>query len=200
MEITASAAAQTHQTSRTVRRLMVTLIAALVLGWTGWWGFKHVMWWTPAGHDIAQVVRGAAGVNETLLIPPQAYRNVPITAAEMSTLSRTAQRKLANYYTGDLLRGWREIAKRTLNPKDLHWGKTSAWMTQWRVDWIHLGELTLLPGSATATATATATASMEVRSNAGDINRMDYTFHLVDSRVGWRVDREESEFQPGYGP
>jgi len=196
MQISASAAAPTRHTSRAIRRLIVALITALVLGWTGWWGFKHVMWWTPAGHDIAEVVRGAASVNEALLTPPQAYRNLPITAAEMSMLSRIAQRKLADYYTGRLLMSWRAIAKRTLDPKDLHWGKTTAWMTQWRVDWVHLGELTLLPGSATATATA----SMEVRSNAGSNNRMDYMFHLVDSRGGWRIDREESEFQLGYGP
>ena len=194
MEATANTAAQAHRTSRTARWVIVASIAALVLGWAGWWGVKHVMWWTPAGHDIARAMRGAVGVNETLLTPPQAYRNVRITAAEMSRRSQIAQRKLADYYTGSPLTSWREIARRTLNPKDLHWGKTTAWMTWWRVDWVHLGELTLLPRSAAATA------SVEVRSNAGAINRMDYTFHLVDSRVGWRIDREESEFQLGYGP
>jgi hypothetical protein len=98
------------------------------------------MWWTPAGHDIARALRGAVGVNETLLTPPQAYRNVRITAAEMSRRSQIAQRKLADYYTGSPLTSWREIARRTLNPKDLHWGTTTAWMTWWRVDWVHLGE------------------------------------------------------------
>jgi hypothetical protein len=69
-------------------------------------------------------------------------------------------------------------------------------MTWWRVDWVHLGELSLLPGSATAAATA----SMEVRSNKGYISRMDYTFHLAHTTIGWRIDQEQSEFELGYGP
>lgn len=109
-------------------------------------------------------------------------------------LLRIAQRKLAAYYTGRLLTGWRETARRTLNAKGLYLGKTSAWVTYWRVDWVHLGELTLLPGSATAGA------SVELRSNTGDISHIDDTFHLVDLKVGRRMEREESEFQPGYGP
>lgn len=173
---------------------MVFLTAAVVLSWAGWWGLKHVMWWTPAGQHIAQVVRGAIGIDETLLTPPQAYRNVPITAVEMSRLSRIAQRNLADYYNGLLLDNWRQTAKRTLSPRDLRRGKTTAWMTNWHVDWVHLNELTLYPGSATATASA------EFRSNAGALNRMDYTFHLVDTNAGWRIDREESEFQIGWGP
>jgi hypothetical protein len=196
MEITASTAAQVRRTSRTARRLIVASIAALVVAWTGWWGVKHVMWWTPAGHDIARAVRGAASVNEVLLTPPQAYRNVPMTAAQMSRLSQIAQRKLADYYVGNPLMNWREIATRTLDPKDLHWGKTTAWMTWWRVDWVHLGELTLLPGSGTATATASA----EFRSNGGALNRLDYTFHLVDTAAGWRINQEQSQFEVGYGP
>ena len=194
MEATASPTTYARRTSRTTRRVMLALVAALVLGWTGWWGYKHVMWWTPAGHEIARVVQGTVGVNETLLTPPQAYRNRRITAAEMSALLRAAQGKLADYYTGSLLRGQRQIAAMTLKPKDLHWGKTNAWMTWGRVDWVHLGELTMFPGSARATASA------EVRSNMGYIDRMDYTFHLVDTSSGWRIDREESEYQPGYGP
>jgi len=67
-------------------------------------------------------------------------------------------------------------------------------MKRWRVNWVHLGELTLLPGSATATAT------VEVRSNAGVIGRMDDTWHVVHTRAGWRIDREKSEFQVGFGP
>jgi hypothetical protein len=154
------------------------------------------MWWTPTGHDIAHVVRGAVAVNETVLTPPEAYRNVRVTTMQMSVLTRTAQGTLADYYVGKLLTNWRDIAHRTLNLRDLHWGKTAAWMTQWRVDWIRLGELNLLPGSATARATASA----EFQSNRGAINRLDYTYHLVRSQVGWRIDQEESNFQPGYGP
>ena len=180
--------------TRGAARIILAVIAAPVLAWTVWWGFKHVMWWTPTGHDIAQVVTKAAGVNEALLTPPQAYRSVPITAAEMSELSRAAQRKLPDYYTGPLLTGWRTLASQTLNAKDLHGGKTSAWMTRWRVDWVHLGELTLLPGSATATA------AVQFRSNAGAINRVDDSWHVVQTRAGWRIDREKSEFQPGFGP
>ncbi len=129
-----TALAQTRGAARRTRRIILAMIAAPVLAWTVWWGFKHVMWWTPTGHDIAQVVRPAAGVNWALLTPPQAYRNVPITAAEMSALSRAAQRKLADYYIGPLLTGWRTLAGQTLNAKDLRGGKTSAWMTRWRVD------------------------------------------------------------------
>ena len=97
MEFTATAPAQTSGTPHTARRIIIATIAAPVLAWTVWWGFKHLMWWTPTGHKIAHVVQGAASVNEALLTPPQAYRNVPITAAEMSALSRAAQRKLADY-------------------------------------------------------------------------------------------------------
>jgi hypothetical protein len=154
------------------------------------------MWWTPAGHEIARVVRGSAGVNEDLLTPPQAYQNVRINAAQMAALSRVAQWKLGDYYTGSALSGRRHIAAQALNPQDLHWGKTTDWMTWWRVDWVHLGELSLLPESTTATATGSA----EYRSNGGDINRVDFTWHLVLTGAGWRIDREESEYQLGYGP
>ncbi|HEX6506919.1 MAG TPA: hypothetical protein VF221_04735, partial [Chloroflexota bacterium] len=170
-------------------RVISAFIAAGVLAWVGWWAFKHVLWWTPAGQDIAYVVRGAAGVNETVLTLPQSYRRAPITSTEMSRLSRMAQTKLADYYTGSPLKFWRETAKRTLSVKN-----AGLWTIQWRVDWVHLGELTLLPGSATATASA------EVRSDRGTINRMDYRFRLVDTRAGWRVDQEDFNFQPGYGP
>lgn len=182
------------------QRVFTTVMAAAVLAgivaWAGWWGYKHVIWWTPAGHEIAGVVQGAAAVNENLLTPPQARRNVPITPAAMAALSRTAQQRLDGYYTGPLLASWRAIARRTLDPRQLHGGKDSAWMTWWRVDWVHLGELTLLPASSTATGTGTA----EFRSNAGAINRVDYTWHLVDTRAGWRIAREDLAFEPGYGP
>jgi len=189
-----AAPAHTCSSSRTARQILVALMATSVLAWTAWWGFKHMVWWTLTGREIAQIVRAATRVNETLLTPPQAYRNVPITAAEMAALSRAAQRKLADYYTGPPPTVWRAVASRTLNAKDLHRGKTSAWMTWWRVDWVHLGELTLLPASATVTA------AVEVRSNAGVVDRVDYTWHLVPTRVGWRIDREDFEFEPGYGP
>ena len=196
MEIAAGAPIRARQRSHTAGRIIVALISVPILAWATWWGVKHVMWWTPAGREIAQVVRGTAGVDEGLLTPPQAYANVPVTAAQMSALFRAAQRKLADYYTGPALSGWRQDAARTLNPKYLHWGKTTAWMTHWRVDWVHLGELTLLPGSATATATG----SSEYRSNGGAVNRLDYTWNLVHTHTGWRVDQQESEFQLGYGP
>jgi hypothetical protein len=176
------------------RRILLVVIVAPMLVWIGWWGFKHAAWWTPAGRDIAHVVRGAASVNASLLTPPQAYKNVPITAAEMSRLSRMAQRKLGDYYTGALLSGWRNTAERTLNAKDLHHGKNSDWITHWRVAWVHLGELTLLPGNADVTA------SVEYQSNGGAVNRVDDTFHLVDTRQGWRIDLEGSQFENGYGP
>lgn len=176
------------------RSTIFIVVATLILGWTGWWGVKHIAWWTPAGHDIAGVVRGVIGVNETPLTPPQAYRNIPITAAEMSALSHMAQSKLADYYTGPSLSNWRNIAKQVLNPKDLHGGKTDLWMSHWRVTWVHLDQLTLLPGSADATASA------EFQSNLGSVNRIDYSCHLVHTSAGWRVDREQSEFQLGYGP
>jgi hypothetical protein len=152
------------------------------------------MWLTPAGSNIAQVVDGAVVVNETLLTPPQAYRNVRITKTQMSGLAHSAQLKLAEFYVGDRLTYWRDIARQTLNANELLWGKTTAWMTWWRVDWVHLGELTLLPGSATATVSA------EFRSNRDAINRVNYTYHLVPSKAGWRIDREDWEFQPGFGP
>jgi hypothetical protein len=196
MAISASTLPQTSRNLHVARRLILAVIAALVLAWAVWWGLQRVMWWTPTGHDIAHVVRGAVAVNETLLTPPEAYRNVPITSTKMAALSRTAQSKLASYYVGEPLTNWRDTARQTLNPRDLHWGKTAAWMTQWRVDWIHLGELSLLPGSETARATSSA----EFRSNGGAINRLDYAYHLVYSRSGWRIDREEWAFQPGYGP
>jgi hypothetical protein len=195
MEITAGSPARVHSRALSGRkRVALVVLALLVAGWGGWWGFKHLAWWTPAGHDIARAVRGAISANETLLTPPQAYRNVPITAAEMARLSRRAQRTLADYYTGDPLSKWQAVAIDVLNPKDLHRGKTDAWMTNWRVDWIHLNELTLLPGHVTATASA------EVRSNGGAINRLDYTFGLVQTRAGWRIDRETSAFELGYEP
>jgi hypothetical protein len=196
MESIASAPVQTRHASHTARRIIPALIAVPLFAWTAWWGYKHVMWWTPAGQEIARVVRGAAGVNENLLTPPQAYRNVPITAAQMSALSAEAQSKLAGYYAGPELSGWRSIARRTLDPKSLHSGKTDAWMLHWQVDWVRLGELTLFPWSATATATA----SVQYSSSRGAINRLSYTWHLVDTRAGWRTDREESAFEPGYGP
>jgi hypothetical protein len=172
----------------------VAVTAVAIVFWAGWWGFKHVMWLTPAGSNIAQVVDGAVVVNETLLTPPQAYRNVRITKTQMSGLAHSAQLKLAEFYVGDRLTYWRDIARQTLNANELLWGKTTAWMTWWRVDWVHLGELTLLPGSATATVSA------EFRSNRDAINRVNYTYHLVPSKAGWRIDREDWEFQPGFGP
>jgi hypothetical protein len=54
----------------------------------------------------------------------------------------------------------------------------------------------LLPGSETATATV----SVEVRSKLGDISRMDYLVHPVHRLAGWRVDREDTKFQPGFEP
>lgn len=174
--------------------LIVASIAALLLIWVGWRGHKQVMWQTPTGRGVAQIIHGAASVNETLLTPPQAYRNIPITAAEMSVLSRTAHRKLADYYTGAPLKNWRQTARRALNPADLHYGKTSAWMMPWRMDWFHLGELALLPRSATATASA------QFRSNTGVLNRLDYTFHLVKTAAGWRVDDDQFRFESGSGP
>ncbi|HLJ68918.1 MAG TPA: hypothetical protein VKX16_16315 [Chloroflexota bacterium] len=196
MEIASGPPVQTRRRLRPAQRIVISVLAVPILGWTALWGSKHVGWWTPAGHDIARVVRGAASINEDLLTPPQAYRNVPITAAQMSALSRVAQRKLADYYTGPSLSGRRDVAARTLNPRLLHGGNTSDWMTHWRVDWVHLGELTLLPGSSTATATGSA----EYWSNGGVLNRLDYTWHLLHTTAGWRVSREESEFQLGYGP
>jgi len=79
---------------------------------------------------------------------------------------------------------------------DFHNGKNSQWMSPWWVDWIHLGTLQTLPGSSTATATASA----EVSSRSGALNRMDYTFHLIHSRAGWRIKTDDSQFEPGYGP
>lgn len=192
--MTRSLATQTDQTLQFLKRCFIAVIAAAVLAWAGWWAVKHVLWFTPAGTDIAHVVGGAVAVNETLLTPPQAYRNIRITEPQMSMLSRTAQQKLADFYIGGPLKQWRDIARLTLNAKDLHWGKTTAWMTWWRVEWVHLGELTLLPGSATATVSA------EFRSNGGATNRVNYTYHLVHSKIGWRINREDWEFQPGDGP
>lgn len=160
----------------------------------GSWGVKRAMWYTPAGQQIARVVRGAMNVNENLLTPPQAYRNVRITPQEMARLSERAQRRLAKYYTGSSLQSWRAVARRALSPEDLHHGKTSAWMTNWRVDWVHFNELTLQPGRATATASA------EFRSNRGLINRLDYTDQLVKTPAGWRVNQEPFQFENGYGP
>ena len=64
------------------------------------------------------------------------------------------------------------------------------------VHWIHLNELDLLPGSSTATATL----SKEVGSRDGVVNRMDETYHLVDTRAGWRIDGWNGHYEPGYGP
>lgn len=173
---------------------MVALVAALGAAWLSERPSPSNPWTTPTGRNIAQVVRGAATVDETLLTPPQAYRNVRITAAEMSRLSRMAQRNLAKYYIDRPLANYRVIARGELNAKDLHWGKTGAWMSWWRVDWVHLGELVVRRGSATATG------SMEARSNRGVINRVQYTWYLLHLRSGWRIDRETWEFVPGYGP
>jgi hypothetical protein len=166
----------------------------LLLAWAAWWGFQRVAWWTPAGHDIARAVRGAIGVNENLLTPPQAYHNVPITPVQLSALSRRAQATLASYYTGQSLHEWRDIARRTLSPQNFHHGTSGQWFTHWRIDWIHLGTLTLWPGGATATA------SEEERSNGNIVDRGDYTFHLVHTSAGWRVDGWDFHFEPGYGP
>lgn len=180
---------------RSLSRVVAKVIAVLLLVWAGWWGLKHVMWLTPDGRGIATVVRNAISVNETLLTPPQAYQNVRITPAEMGSLSQRAQRKLADYYVGRSLLNWRDTARRSLNAKDLHWGKTSAWMSLWHVNWIHLSELTLFPSGSTATASASA----EFQS--GDaINRLDFTYHLIRTTAGWRIDRDESNFQPDWGP
>jgi hypothetical protein len=46
----------------------------------------------------------------------------------------------------------------------------------------------------------TATGSAEFGSNGEIINRVSYTWHLVDTRAGWRIDQEEWAFQSGYGP
>jgi hypothetical protein len=168
--------------------MLVAVMAA------GWWGLKRAMWYTPTGHEITRVVRGAVSVNEDLLTPPQAYRNVRITPREMARLSERAQRTLADYYTGSPLQSWKAIARRVLSPEDLHHGKTSAWMTAWRVDWIHLGELTLGPRRATATASA------ELRSNGGAVDRLDYTYDLVKTGAGWRINAEDFQFEGGSGP
>jgi hypothetical protein len=177
-------------------RWLYFTIAVPFLVWAGWWAIERVMWLTPDGQAMANVVRSAIAVNQTLLTPPQAYRNVPISAAEMTRLARHAQSELADYFVGARLQFWRDTAKRALNPRDLHWGKTSAWMSWGRIDWIHLGALSYLPGSSTATARASA----EFRSNGGDISRADYTYGLVRTAAGWRIDREQSDYEPGYGP
>src|SRR5579884_506216 len=137
--------------SPTVVRFTIAIAAIALLASGAWWGYKHVMWWTPAGREIAQVVRGAAGVNEVLLTPPQAFTNRPITRAGMLTLARRARAKLADYYTESELTNWSAIATRVLDPKTIHDGKTDAWVVHWRIDWVHLGELTLSSGSAAAT-------------------------------------------------
>lgn len=177
---------------RFVLPVMVVVLLAAVIG--GWLGFKRVAWQTPAGHEIAMTVRGTIGIDQNLLTPPQRYRNVRITPSEMQRLAARAGQKLADYYTGGLLGTWRGIGARTLSARDLRHGKTSQWMTNWKVHWVHLDELTLLPGSANATASA------EFRSNGSVINRLDYTFHLVRTAKGWRVEHEDSQFEPGYDP
>lgn len=45
-----------------------------------------------------------------------------------------ADAKLADYYADPALSEWRLTAARTFNPKYLHGGKTTAWMTHWEVD------------------------------------------------------------------
>lgn len=193
MELITNAPAGTRPASRTVALFIVAVITVLVLAWAARRESKHVMWSTPAGHQIAHVVRGAAGVNEELLTPPQAYRNTPVTAAKMDVLSHAAHRRLADYYTGPLLARWRSIAAQALDASHLHGGKTSAWISPWRIDWVHLGELTLSPRSATATATE------EAKSD-GVINRVNYTWKLVRTRIGWRINQEDWTFPSGSGP
>jgi hypothetical protein len=161
-----------------------------------WWGHNRVTWWTPAGQDIARVVTGAASVNEMLLIPPQAYRIRPLTPAQLHQSLRRAQRYLTAYFTGKELRFWEKTARASLDPGNLHHG-TLMWPKLLPIiDWIHLNELNILPGSTTATATL----SKETRNGLGVINRSDETFHLVDTKAGWRIDGWDTQFEPGYGP
>lgn len=173
-------------------RVALATIAAILLTW---WGHNRVTWWTPAGQAIAHQVRGAANVTETLLIPPEAYRNQRVTAAELSQQSRRAQQVLATYFTGKQLRFWRKTARAALDPKNFRHGKSMDWKLLPYVDWVHLNQLDLLPGSTTATATLT----REVHNSAG-INREDETYHLVDTKAGWRIDGWTMHLEPGYGP
>jgi hypothetical protein len=174
-------------------RIVLTAIAAALLTW---WGHNRVTWWTPVGGDIAHVVRGAASVNETLLIPPQAYRNQPLTPAQLHRSLHRALRDLGTYFTGRELRFWRQTARASLDPQNLRHGRLMWPKLLPSIDWIHLSELNILPGSRTATATLT----KETRNRLGIINRVDETYHLVDTKWGWRVDRWDMHFEPGYGP
>jgi hypothetical protein len=153
------------------------------------------MWQTPTGRHIAAIVRGAVSVNETILARPQTYRNTPVTAAEMNRFLHRAQRRLADYFTGSELASWRKVAASTFSTRDLRSDSDSPWAVYWKVDWVHLGGLTLFPGRLTATAAASAEYANDLT-----LNRLDYTLHLQRTPIGWRVDRMDSQFEPGYGP
>jgi hypothetical protein len=189
----ATAADERAPGERSDRRILPAIIGAILLVWVGWWGYHHVLWWTPAGHDIARAVDGAMSADQTLLTPPQAYRGVPVTPAQLSTLSRRAQEVLATYYTGHTLQQWRQTARALLNPRNFHHGKSIQWRERWRVDWVHLGDLTMDSRGATASASMQASAG-------GAISRMDYTYHLVDTPAGWRIDRWNFKWEGGFGP
>jgi hypothetical protein len=32
------------------------------------------------------------------------------------------------------------------------------------------------------------------------VNRLDYTYHLVKTHAGWRINAEDSQFEGGSGP
>jgi hypothetical protein len=171
----------------------ILLTSGLVLA-VVWWNARHTSWLSADGRAIALVVGRDMTVNETVLAPPQAHRNVPITQAEMRLLAARVSERLATIYTGAALSQWRGIAGRVLGTRDMHGGKTSAWLTQWRVDWVDLHDLSVDGRSATATG------SMQVHSNGGVVDRIDSTVHLRRTTHGWRVTRDTSTFEPGYGP
>jgi len=94
------------------------------------------------------------------------------------------QRNLSRYYAGELLREQRRTYRSKAPSRH-----------QWKTTWVHFQELDLaVPGQATAAASA------QFRSARGVINRVDYTFHLIVTASGWRIDGEDIQYEPGYGP
>ncbi|PZS09178.1 MAG: hypothetical protein DLM70_01870 [Chloroflexi bacterium] len=94
------------------------------------------------------------------------------------------QRNLSRYFAGELLREQRL----TYRPG----GRAGH---EWKLTWVHFQELDLaVPGHATATASA------DLRSPRGVISGADYTFYLVITASGWRIDGEDLQFEPGYRP